>query len=49
MNLKTSFDNLIASFEQLLRVCHAALAPNATPKQRALAREAISTYLANRP
>lgn len=49
MNLKTSFDSLIASFEQLLLLSHAALAPDASPEQRALAREAIALYFANRP
>lgn len=43
------FDQLMAAFERLLRICHEALSPTATPRQRTEAREVISDYLNSKP
>jgi hypothetical protein len=50
MNTKPdAFDQLMATFEQMLRICYEALSPTATPRQRAEAREMINLYLKTKP
>ena len=39
------FDQLIAAFERMLRICHEALSPTGTARQRQEARQMIDDYL----
>lgn len=43
--MNTDFDRLIATFEQMMRICLEALSPTATPRQKQEARDMLRDYL----
>lgn len=38
-------DQLLATFERMLRICYEALSPTATPRQKLEARAMLADYL----
>jgi hypothetical protein len=41
-------DELLAAFERLLQICHEALSPTATARQKSEARAVINDWLKSR-
>jgi hypothetical protein len=46
--MKDDLDQLLAAFERLLRICHEALSPTATARQKSDARAVITDWLNSR-
>lgn len=47
--MKHDFDLMMATFERMLRICHEALSPTATPRQKSEARQMLTDWLKSRP
>lgn len=48
MSMTESFDELVDTYKQLLKICAEALAPGKTQEERNKVRDALAQYLTDR-